>query len=143
MKYYPIPPDTRGKEKIIGGIFTISQFIFLIIGVILGFVLVAVTFQMTNSFVVAGIAFIIGVGPFIPFSFVKKHELGEMELFQYLRLKQKFKKSRKVFPNINERYRALQRQRAAEQRAAEKSQKKSKAKPKKKKRKKKRRAKSV
>ena len=58
-------------------------------------------------------------------------------------MKQKFKKSRKVFPNINERYRALQRQRAAEQKAAEKSQKKSKAKPKKKKRKKKRSAKAV
>lgn len=141
MRYYPIPPDTRGKEKIIGGIFTISQFIFLIIGVILGFILVAVTFKMTNSFVVAGIAFIIGVGPFIPFSFVKKHELGEMELFQYLRLKQKFKKTRKVFPNINERYRALQRQRAAEQKAEEKAKKK--AKPKKKKRKKKRRVKAV
>ncbi len=124
MRYYTIPPDTRGKEKIIGGIFTVSQFIFLVLGVLVGFAMVLLFFKLTNSFIAAGIGFVLGVGPFVPFAFIKNHELGEMELFSYLRLKRKFKKSRKEYPNVNERYRALQLERIAEEEKKQKEAKK-------------------
>ena len=130
MRYYTIPPDTRGKEKIIGGIFTISQFIFLVVGVLLGFLLVIPTYKLTNSFIASGIVFVLGVAPFVPFSFVKIHRLGEMELFPYLRLKEKFKKSRKEFPNVNEHYRALQLEEIARLKQERMEQQKEKLKPK-------------
>lgn len=104
MARYAIPPDIREKEKVVGGILTVSQTILIAVGGALSFVLVQGIFKLSNNIVLA----LLGLLPMIPTLFLalyKKHDYGDMELTQYLIFKWKFDHSRKEFPNINENFR--------------------------------------
>lgn len=103
MATYPIPPDVREKEKIVGGIFTISQTLILVIGVAISFLLINFLYSATNHIVVA----IFGALPMLPalwLALKKKHEYGDMEMVQYFVFLHRYKKSRKEYPNINENF---------------------------------------
>lgn len=104
MQYHQVPPDTRDKEKIFGGIFTLSQFIFLIIGVIVGALIGMMLYTMTGNLVVMAIAFVFGALLFVPFAFVKIRSMGDMELFRYVILRFKYTKRIKDMPHINTNY---------------------------------------
>lgn len=103
MPRYPVPPDIREKEKVVGGILTLSQTLILVAGGALTFVLVQTLFKLTGLIPVA----ILGAAPMAPALWLalgKKKEYGNMEMFQYLILKRRFNRSRKEYPNINENY---------------------------------------
>lgn len=104
-KLYQIPPDIHEKEKIIGGIFTLTQFIFIVIAAVVGIGLGMILYGMTASFIAMIIGIAIGALPFIPFGFVKIRKMGDIELFQYLKYKIQYKMSIKEYKNINENYR--------------------------------------
>lgn len=103
MATYPIPPDVREKEKVVGGIFTVSQTLILVIGVALSFFFINLLYNISGHIVVG----IFGAIPMIPALWLalrKKHEYGDMEMIQYFIFLHKFKKSRKEYPNINENF---------------------------------------
>lgn len=97
MGNYTVPPDTKEKEKIVGGLLYLSQAFWLALGFVIGsctfillYGLLGGVFSITIGIIIAG-----GVG--VPFAFYKKEELT---LFQYLRLKRKFKKKIQKLPNL-------------------------------------------
>lgn len=99
-----IPPDIREKEKIIGGVFTVSQVVLMAIGFVLALICMSLLYNLLHNVIVA----LFGAGAAIPFVYValkKVHLYGDMEYSQYLILKHRYNKSRKKFPNINENYR--------------------------------------
>ena len=104
MQHYQIPPNTQDKEKIFGGIFTLSQFIFIVIGVLVGAVSGLALYGITNNLIVMAIAFIFGVLLFIPFAFIKVISMGNMELFKYVVLRIKYSKRVKDMAHINTNY---------------------------------------
>lgn len=94
MQIYDMPPDTKEKEKIIGGVLNINQFGWLLLG-LAGFLAVVLSFFKYFG----GVVFFFGL-PFliigIAFAMVKKRE---MTLFKYLRYKKRYKKSIKFYRN--------------------------------------------
>jgi hypothetical protein len=97
MGNYTVPPDTKEKEKIVGGLLYLSQAFWLFLGFIIGgtaFILlygvIGGAFSIVIGIILAG-----GIG--VPFAFYKKEELT---LFQYLRLKHKFKRRIQKLPNM-------------------------------------------
>jgi len=95
MKMYSVPPDMKEKEKVIGGLLNINQFFWVLGGLILG----AVTFASLFAIVGGTLALIIGIllcFTGTPFALYKKNGLT---LFQYIRLKRKFKKKVQKLPN--------------------------------------------
>lgn len=97
MGNYTVPPDTKEKEKIVGGLLYLSQAFWLVLGFIIGgtaFILlygvIGGAFSIVIGIILAG-----GIG--VPFAFYKKEELT---LFQYLRLKHKFKRRIQKLPNM-------------------------------------------
>ena len=99
---YQVMPDIREKEKIVGGRFTLTQTIFLALGVVVGGLLGVLVYKLTNSVALAIVTIVLGAGPFLPFAFIKIEKMGNMELFFYLWIKFKYGKGQKVFININE-----------------------------------------
>lgn len=91
---HAMPPDTREKEKIIGGIMDIYQFGFFIAG-LLGCAIVTVSLFKYISWgsLLLGLP-LIAVGCL--FAFFK---VGEMRLFTYLRYKIKYSKKTKCYVN--------------------------------------------
>lgn len=84
---YEMPPDTKSKEKIIGGILDLGQFAFLFIGI--GFnILIIILFKSIFGFFVP---LIIGL-PFsllgLAFAFLK---VNGYSLLKYLRIKMLYK----------------------------------------------------
>lgn len=88
---YKVPADMNIKEKIIGGILTINQFGWLMLGLLIGGGVFACTFKLLGGVpaIICGLLFV-PLG--IPFAFYKKNELT---LFRYLYLKREFKKKNK------------------------------------------------
>lgn len=105
MAQYPIPQDMREKEKIIGGIFTMTQFAFVAIGVALGLLLGLGAYSLTGSLVFTVVVIVLIVGLFAPFGFVTLPKYGDIELYQYVIMLIKYKKSNKDFLNVSENYR--------------------------------------
>lgn len=101
---YVVPPDVRDDEKIVGGIFTKSQFIFLILGFVGGMALTILLYSMTKNFVIAAFGLIIGLTIAVPFAVIKIRSAGDMELFKYLVKKWKYKKRQKEYKNISDNY---------------------------------------
>lgn len=102
MAEYKMTPDIREKEKIVGGLFTISQTVFLGLGIVVGGGLGLILWQATGQLLIGLVALFIGALPFIPFAFVTISELGNMELFRYLVIRMRFRKSQRVFVNMNQ-----------------------------------------
>jgi len=104
MQYHQVPPDTRDKEKIFGGIFTLTQFAFLIAGFIIGAgmgLLANMLFKNAASVITA---FGISVAAVLPFAFIKIRSMGDVELFQYLMFKVKYNKRVKHMSHVNMNY---------------------------------------
>lgn len=96
MRVYQVPPDMNEKEKIIGGLLNLNQFFWVLGGLILGAVVLALSFQVVGGM----FALILGVlfcFTGLPFALYKKNGLT---LYQYITYKQKFKKKVKKLPNI-------------------------------------------
>lgn len=96
MKSYVIPPDMNEKEKIIGGILNINQFFWIAGGLALGAIVFILTFNIlggTMSLILGGFFCLTG----IPFVVVK---INGLTLYNYLKLKRKFKHKVKKMPNI-------------------------------------------
>jgi len=96
MRMYTVPPDTKEKEKVIGGILNINQFFWILSGLVLGALVFASLFHViggTPALIVGFVFCFTGV----PFAFYKKKGLT---LYQYLKWKRKFKKKTKKLPNI-------------------------------------------
>ena len=92
MAVYFMPPDTREKEKIIGGLFTWNQAGWLFGAFMLALAVFSIMLSVTGSLALSLIfAFLIG-GTLLPFVFVKRNGLT---LFQYLMRKHKFNKKTK------------------------------------------------
>ena len=96
MASYPVPPDTSAKEKVIGGILSVVQLIWVLIGLALG---VGLGFFLKLFLGQAGL--VIGIipgiiGAFI-FCFVKIHQLTVFQFIMYSRQK---KARTKQLPNI-------------------------------------------
>lgn len=99
---YQVMPDIREKEKIVGGKFTLTQTVFLGLGVVAGGALGILFYNLTHSVILSIAMIIVGALPFIPFAFIRIERMGDMELFFYLLIKYKFSKGQRVFLNINE-----------------------------------------
>jgi len=96
MRMYTVPPNMNEKEKVIGGIFNINQF-FWVLG---GLGLSAIVFSVMFS-VIGGTGALVLAFPFLftglPFALYKKHDLT---LFQLMTLRRKFKRKVKKLPNM-------------------------------------------
>ena len=99
---YQVMPDIRAKEKIVGGIFTITQTIPLGLALLVGGGLGVAVFTATNNIFMAIVVLCVGALPFVPFAFITIEKMGDMELFFYLLIKYKYKKQQKIYVNINE-----------------------------------------
>ena len=93
MQTYDMPPDTREKEKVIGGVLNINQF-----GLIILLVIILTTYKFLGIIsVFVGLPFVI-IG--IMFAVRKKND---MTYFQYLRYKRRYKKTIKYYINKQKR----------------------------------------
>lgn len=101
---YKISGDIRKKEKIVGGLFTLTQTIFLGLAAVVGLGVGILAYNATQNLVFGIICIIIFASPFLPFAFVTIEKMGDMELAKYLWIRFKFRKSQKNFLNINEKY---------------------------------------
>lgn len=93
---YQIPPGAEDKEKIIGGVLTLVQFLWLIGGLGTGLVLFVVSWLTFGSLALGLLFFIAGIGLSAPFAFYKKKDLS---FFQYLKYKRKLNKQNVSLPN--------------------------------------------
>ena len=93
-RIYSMPPDTREKEKVVGGILDIRQLVWIIIGFVLYAVFCLTTFRILRVFsFVLGIPFLIAGVVFA----IKK--VGEYSLAKYLRYRFMFKRKIKYYIN--------------------------------------------
>lgn len=97
MAQYQVPPDTKEKEKVIGGLLNWTQFFWLLAGFVLALILVFITYVATNSVFLCIIMALIGFGSSIPFALVRKLD---MPLFTYLRRKHQLKKKTQKLINM-------------------------------------------
>ena len=89
-------PATETEDKIVGGILTFKQFIWLIAGVMLGLGMFVTFYLLTGSKAMSLIFGFIGSFSGTPFAFYKKHDLP---LMTYLIYKHKFNKKSKILIN--------------------------------------------
>lgn len=98
MQTYDMPPDTREKEKVIGGVLNINQFGWIVGGLIILLVIILTTYKFLGIIsVFVGLPFVI-IG--IMFAVRKKND---MTYFQYLRYKRRYKKTIKYYINKQKR----------------------------------------
>lgn len=91
---YSMPPDTNEKEKIIGGIFTLGQIVWVAGGIIIFVLIILSSFRYLGFFsVILGFPFV--VTGFV-FALVK---VNNFPLPTYLKLKNRFKKKAKYYIN--------------------------------------------
>lgn len=96
MRMYQIPPDTREKEKIIGGVLDLYQFFWILIGLLIGAGVFALLFFLIGgifSIVIGAIFCLTGV----PFAFYRKNGLTLFQLIKYTYL---FNKKNHYLPNM-------------------------------------------
>ena len=99
---YEVSPGIRAVAKTVGGIFTVTQTIFLGLALLTGGGLGLITYRATSSIPLTILVFILGASPFLPFALIKIEKLGDMELFPYLMLRLRYHYSKKVYININD-----------------------------------------
>lgn len=96
MSMYRVPPDTKEKEKIIGGILNLQQFFWVLGGLAIGALIFTLTFP------IFGLGFslfltLVGVSSSLPFVFYKKNGLTLFELIKYTR---QHNKKTHFLPNV-------------------------------------------
>lgn len=93
---YSVPPDSKEKEKIIGGYITLGQGAWLMLGFVIGF---AFTLLFYGAFpilaVIIGLLLFVGIGG--TFAFYKKEGIP---FFRYLVLKERNKRKTKHLPSF-------------------------------------------
>lgn len=89
MNMYQVPPDTKEREKVIGGMFDWGQFFWMLAGAGVGILLFAISYVLIKSEIFSILLAIVGISTSLPFVFVKKKGLP---LFTYLNYKRKLKK---------------------------------------------------
>lgn len=98
MSLYVVPPDMKEKEKIVGGVLTIAQFAWLMLGLVVTGAIFALLFGLMKGYALI-LALPPGLALGLPFAFYKKEELT---LFRYLYLKSRHKRKNKSLPNKKE-----------------------------------------
>jgi hypothetical protein len=96
MSVYQVPPDTKEKEKVIGGMLNWTQFFWLLAGFVFALMLVFLTYLVTKSIILCAVIFLIGFGFSVPFALVRKLD---MPLFTYLSRKRSMQKKTKNLIN--------------------------------------------
>lgn len=95
MRIYSVPPDMNEKEKVVGGLLTLTQLFWIIGGLGIGGVVFSILYPLIGGQLAVVFSLVVStVG--LPFAFYKKKELT---LFQYISLKRKFKKGIHKLPN--------------------------------------------
>lgn len=97
MAQYQVPPDTKEKEKVIGGLLNWFQFFWLIAGFGLALILVFFTYLITKSIILCVFVALIGITSTVPFALVQKMD---MPLFTYLMRKRAMERKTKKLINI-------------------------------------------
>ncbi len=96
MAAYPVPPDTSAKEKVIGGILSVTQLVWVLIGLAMG-----VGLGLLLKLFLGQAGLVIGIIPGIIFAFifcfVKIHQLT---VFQFIMYSRQQKARTKQLPNI-------------------------------------------
>lgn len=93
-RLYTMPPDTREKEKIIGGVLNIYQLLWIGAGIALALLNALLFFRIFRWFV-----FIVGVIPIVVGCLFAFKKMGNFTLFQYLYYKKKFNNKIKRYIN--------------------------------------------
>lgn len=91
---YRIPPDTSDKEKIFGGMLSMGQVVWLVLGIILAFLVFLLLSPIFGKFALILALPFLGTG--VPFAFMKKEDLP---LATYLIKLMKHKKTQHIFKN--------------------------------------------
>lgn len=95
MTTWKVPPDTSQKEKIVGGVLTAAQLIWMILGLGIAAV-VALTLGTAIGIVGIVIGLVLGIGFGLFFSFFKKNDIP---IFTYLLLTRKHNKKVHKLPH--------------------------------------------
>lgn len=95
-RVYRLTTDMSEKEKVIGGILTLGQGMWLVTGLLIA----AGVFMALVNTIPKGVALFIGIIPgaaiAVPFAF---YEPGGLKLSEYIRLRVKFRKKTKFLTN--------------------------------------------
>lgn len=95
MIQHQMPPDTREREKIIGGLLDLGQLLWMLLGAGFFGIFLFIFFPLLGMFsLILGLPFLI-VG--LCFAFKK---VNNLTLFQYLKLKREYKHKVKGFANF-------------------------------------------
>ena len=94
MRSYSVPPDMNEKEKIIGGVLDIGQFLWILGGLLIGAVVFVILFPIFNKYSLI-FAMIFGSSG-IPFVVIK---IEGLTLFEYYKRKRRFDKKTQKLPN--------------------------------------------
>ena len=95
MTQWKVPPDTSQKEKIVGGVLTAAQLLWMILGLGIA-ALISLTLGTAIGIPGIVIGLVLGLGFGCVFCFYKKNDLP---LFTYLRLNRKHKKQVQALPH--------------------------------------------
>lgn len=93
---YKIPADTKEKEKVIGGVITMEQFLWLGGGLVIGLLMFIGAWVITTNIFVGLFFFVAGIAMALPFAFYKKKHLT---FFNYLKYKRQLTKRNVYLPN--------------------------------------------
>lgn len=93
---YKMSADTSEKEKIVGGILTLTQTLWLAVGFVMIIGLFILLSKVLPPVVALALALPPGLLVAFPFAFYKKEGLA---LSEYIRLNHKFKKKSKILVN--------------------------------------------
>lgn len=97
MRRYRMPADLNEKDKVIGGILTIAQALWVVPGIILALIVFALVGKTLKVFAIIPCA--LAFSTCLPFVFYK---VNGVPLPTYIMRKHKFKQKNKVLPNIRE-----------------------------------------
>lgn len=100
MHEYQTPSDTQEKEKVIGGLLTMAQGVWIGLGLVAGLFGFVLFLSITKVLGVGIFVLILNLGLFTPFAFIKKRDLT---LFQYVKLRAKKLKQNPILLNTNTR----------------------------------------
>lgn len=95
MRRYRMPADLNEKDKVIGGILTIAQALWVVPGIILALIVFALVGKTLKVFAIIPCA--LAFSTCLPFVFYK---VNGVPLPTYIMRKHKFKQKNKVLPNI-------------------------------------------
>jgi hypothetical protein len=95
-RVYNVPADVREKEKIIGGLLTLGQFLWIAGGFLLGLAALAGIYMTTKTFAIAAPVGIMFATTGLPFAFYKKNGV---ELPIYIVRKIKFNRKQQKLIN--------------------------------------------